>query len=34
MHLAGRLHVRVRRGRHLRYDGVSVLAGLEQGTSG
>lgn len=31
MHLAGRLRVRVRRGRRLRFDGTSELAGLEQG---
>jgi hypothetical protein len=31
MHLAGRLRVVVRRGRRLRFDGTSELAGLEQG---
>jgi hypothetical protein len=34
MHLAGRLHLRVRRGRRLRYEGTSALAGLEQGREG
>jgi hypothetical protein len=34
MHLAGRLHVRVRRGRRVRYDGVCSAAGLEQGGAG
>lgn len=31
-HLAGRLHVRVRRGRRLLFTGESALAGLEHGT--
>jgi hypothetical protein len=34
MHLAGRVRVTVRRGRRLRYDGLSTLAGLERGGAG
>jgi hypothetical protein len=34
MHLAGRVHVRVRRGRRVRFEGASDLAGLEHGAAG
>jgi hypothetical protein len=34
MHLAGRVHVDVRRGGRLRFAGTSGLAGLEQGREG
>jgi hypothetical protein len=34
MHLAGEVHVRVRRGRRVRFQGSSSLAGLEHGAAG